>query len=152
MGTSRVRLLSTGASTMALKPPFSSLIATPGCRGLRPSHSVTPSMVFPTHGYRGATLWMPRSGDISPWRRPTLATPALGDVLSWRRFLLAMPCPLATPCLGVTSPRQRLMLTLTSTLTLTLTLSTPGYGTVHKEKRSLRYFCLRFSLSCKIKD
>ena len=84
-----------------LSLPF---IATPGYRGLRPSHSIAPSMVFPTHGYRGATLWMPCSGDISPWRRPTLATPALGDVLSWRRFLFATPYLLATPCLGDACP------------------------------------------------
>ena len=33
---------------------------------LRLSHGVTPSMVFPTHGYRGATLRLPCSYDILP--------------------------------------------------------------------------------------
>ena len=73
--------------------------ATPGYRGLRPSHDVTPSMVLPTQGYRGATLWLPCFCDILPWRRPTLATPTLGDVLSWRRFLLETP-RLGDACTG----------------------------------------------------
>jgi len=49
-------------------------------RGLRPSRGVTPSMVFPTQGYREVTLSM-----------PGLATPSLGDSLAWRRPLLATP-------------------------------------------------------------
>jgi len=102
-------------------------IATPGYRGLRPCHGVAPSMVFPTHGYRGATLWLPCFCDIWPWRRLSWATPYLGDASSRR-------CPAsAMLVLGVASPRRRLMLTLTPTLTLTLTLSTPGYGTVQNK-------------------
>ena len=77
-------------------------ISTPGYRGLRPSHGFTPSMVVPTHGYRGETLWLPCFCDILPWRRRTLATRALGNALSWRRFLLA------TPCLGDVCPWRRL--------------------------------------------
>ena len=53
-GTSRVRLPSTDAITMALKPPFPSLYyCSLVIQGLGPSHGVAPSMVFPTHGYRG---------------------------------------------------------------------------------------------------
>ena len=76
-------------------------ITTPGYRGLRPPHGVTPFMVFPTHGYRGATLWLPCSCVILPWRRPILATPTrrrlilatlpLGDAPRWRCLHLALP-------------------------------------------------------------
>ena len=55
-GTSRVRLPYTGAVTMALKPPFSSLHHYPGSSGPEAFHGVAPSMVFPAHGYRGTTL------------------------------------------------------------------------------------------------
>jgi len=59
VGTSRVRLPPTGTRTMALKPPFSYLsllfIAVLGLRGPRLPHGITPSMVFPAHGYRGVT-------------------------------------------------------------------------------------------------
>ena len=113
-GTSRGRLLYTGAISMALKPPFSSLYyCSLVIQGLGPSHGVAPSMVFPTHGYRGAALWSPCPCVIPSWRRPISATPYLGDAFSWRGLYLASP-----------PPRRRL------TLTLTLTLSTPGYGTV----------------------
>ena len=75
-------------------------------------------MVFPTHGYRGETLWLPCFCDIWPWRRPTWVTPWLGDAFTWvtpylddasfrRRPASAMLA------LGVSSPRRRLMLTLT---------------------------------------
>jgi len=74
---------------MALKPPFSSLYGYPGYRGSRPSHGVTPSTVFPTHGYRGAALGMPCSGNILPWRRLDWAMPSLGDASSWRRLIWA---------------------------------------------------------------
>ena len=100
--------------SMALKPPFSSLYyCSLVIQGLGPSHGVAPSMVFPTHGYRGAALWSPCPCVIPSWRRPISATPYLGDAFSWRGLYLASP-----------PPRRRL------TLTLTLTLSTPGYGTV----------------------
>ena len=62
-------------------------------RDLRPSHGVAPSMVFPTHGYRGATLWLPYSCDILPWRRPTSATPT-------RRRLILATLPLGNVRLG----------------------------------------------------
>ena len=55
-GTSRVRLPYPDAITMALKPPLPSLYRVPDYRVLGPSHGVAPSMVFPTHGYRGTTL------------------------------------------------------------------------------------------------
>ena len=92
MATSRVRLLSTGASTMALEPPFSSLyhcFCTLRARSLR---GVTPSMVFPTHGYRGAALPVaclatPYLGGTLPRRRHVKATPFFGDALSWRRLV-----------------------------------------------------------------
>ena len=53
--TSRVRLPFTGTITMALKPPFPSLYRCPVLLGPEASHGVAPSMVFPTHGYRGTT-------------------------------------------------------------------------------------------------
>ena len=68
---------------------FLLFIAAPCYWDLRPSHSVAPSMVFPTHGYRGTTPWLPYfstvwSGDALVGRRLHL-----GDTLPWRRFLLA---------------------------------------------------------------
>ena len=63
---------------MALKPLFSSLYYCSELGGPEASRGVTPSMVFPTHGYRGVTLLM-----------TCLTTPYLGDALI-----------LATPCLG----------------------------------------------------
>ena len=63
-GTSRVRLPYTRVITMALKPPFPSLYHFPDYRDLRPSHGAAPSMVFPTHGYRGIVLWLPWLSDI----------------------------------------------------------------------------------------
>ena len=68
---------------------FLLFITAPGYQDLRPSHGVAPSMVFPTHGYRGTTLWLPCfytvwSGDALVGRRLDL-----GDALPWRRFLLA---------------------------------------------------------------
>ena len=81
-GTSRVRLPYTGAITMALKPPFPSLYHYPlVIRGLRPSHGVAPSMVFPTHECRGVALWSPCFCVIPSWRRPAR-----------RRLILATPC------------------------------------------------------------
>ena len=81
MGTSRVRLLSTGASTMALKPPFSSLYHCFCARRAQSLHGVTPSMVFPTHGYRGVTPLV-----------ACLATPFLGGTLFRRCLILVTPC------------------------------------------------------------
>ena len=140
-GTSRVRLPYTGAITMALKPPFPSLYHySLVIRGLRPSHGVAPSMVFPTHGCRGVALWSPCFCVIPPWRHPArrrlilvmlpLGDASFGDACAWRHPTWA------TPALSVTPPGRRLTLSLTSTLTLTLMLtltltsSTPGYGTI----------------------
>ena len=90
-GTYRVRLPYTGVVAMALKPPFSPLYC---CsliiQGLGPSHGVAPSMVFPTHGYRGATLWSPcpcaiPSSDALVGRRLHL-----GDALPWQRLVLTL--------------------------------------------------------------
>ena len=86
---------------------FLLFIAAPGYRDLRPSHGVAPSTVFPTHGYRGTTLWLPCfstvwSGDALVGRRLHL-----GDALPWRRLFLV------TLALSVSSPRRRLVLTLT---------------------------------------
>ena len=70
-GTSRVRLPYTGVVTMTLKPPFSPLYyCSLVIQGLGPSHGVAPSMVFPTHGYRGAALWSPCPCAIPSWRHP----------------------------------------------------------------------------------
>ena len=86
MGTSRVRLLSTGTRTMALKPPFSSFYY---CSGLR----LNPMMLQPgdTLSWRRLILATPHLGDASSWRRLILATPYFGDALSWRRLILTMP-------------------------------------------------------------
>ena len=90
-GTSRVRLPCTGVVTMALKPPFSPLYyCSLVIQGLGPSHGVAPSMVFPTHGYRGAVLWSPcpcaiPSGDALVGRRLHLF-----DALPWRRLVLTL--------------------------------------------------------------
>ena len=107
IGTSQVRLLFAGASTMALKPPFSLLSHCFSAWWARSLNGVTPSMVFPTHGYRGATLWMPYSGDILPLWRPTLATPWLGDAFSRQRLIWAtLPLGDASPwsCLHLAPP------------------------------------------------
>ena len=45
-------------------------------------------MVFPTHGYRGATLRLPCFCDILPWRRPAWAMLALGVASPGRRLML----------------------------------------------------------------
>ena len=98
-GTSRVGLPYTGAVTMALKPPFPSLHHySLVIRGLRPSHGVAPSMVFPTHGCRGMALWSPCFRVIPPWRHHArrhliLAILSVGDASSWRRLRLASPHP-----------------------------------------------------------
>jgi len=86
MGTSRVRLLSTGTRTMALKPPFSSFYY---CSGLR----LNPTMLQPgdTLFWRRLLLATPRLGDASLWRRLLLAMPRLGDASLWRCLLLATP-------------------------------------------------------------
>ena len=68
---------------MTLKPPFPSLYYCFELGEPKASHGVTPSMVFPTHGYRGVTLLM-----------TCLATPCLGDALCSRSvdFLLWAFC------------------------------------------------------------
>ena len=125
MGTSRVRLLSAGTITMALKPPLSSLYCYPGLSGFE---------AFPRrHSLHGVSYpWVSGSNAVVAlllWHF-TWATPYLGDTCSRRRLILAtLPLGDASP-LGVASPRRCLMLTSTSTLTLTLTLATPGYGMV----------------------
>ena len=86
---------------------FLLFITFPRYRDLRLSQDVAPSMVFPTHGYRGTTPWLPcfytvwsgdalvrrrlYPGDALPWRRlhPGDALPWRRLVLPWRRFLLA---------------------------------------------------------------
>ena len=96
-GTSRVRLPCPGAITMALKPHFPSLYHySPVIRGLRPSHGVNLSMVFPTHRCQGVALWSPCFCVIPPWRHPArrrliLATLPLGDPCAWRHPTWATP-------------------------------------------------------------
>ena len=80
---------------MALKPPFPSLYHYPGSSGPEAFHGVAPSVVF-------LALVIFDLGDALVGRRLHL-----GDALPWRRFFLA------TLALGVSSPRQRLVLTLT---------------------------------------
>ena len=127
-GTSRVRLPYTDAITMALKPPLSSLYYFPGLSGFE----ALPRRRF-LHGLSYPWVSGSHTAIASPLWHLTLTTPYLGDALTgrclhlgealpWRRFLLA------TLALGVPLPRRRF------TLTLTLTLSTPGYGTVQKNK------------------
>jgi len=109
MGTSRVRLFSTGAITMALKPPFSSLYCYPGLSGFEAfprRHSLhghggigehhCDCLAFVTF-YLGDACFRRRLilamlplGDAPPWRRLHLASPHLGDALCWlgpRRWL-----------------------------------------------------------------
>ena len=97
-------------------PLFLPLIAAPGYRDLRPSHGVAPSMVFPTHGYRGTTLWLPCFSTV--WSGDTLVGRRLhlGDALPWRRLFLV------TLALSVSSPMRRLVLTLTSSVDFDLDL------------------------------
>ena len=97
---------------MALKPPFSSLYYCSELGEPKASRGVTPSMVFPTHGYRGVTLLM-----------TCLATPYLGDALFRRRLVLETPYVVAllTSLYGPFVWSHH-MLTLALTLTLTLTL------------------------------
>ena len=114
-------LRESGCPTLVLSLwPWSHLfllfIAAPGYRDLRPSHRTAPSMVFPTHGYRGTTPWLPCFSTV--WFGDALVGRRLhlGDALPWRRFLLAMLA------LGVSPPRRHPALTLTlQALTLTLT-------------------------------
>jgi len=93
MDTSRVRRLPTGASTMALKPPYSSLYH---CSELSRSEA------FPwCHSLHGLSYpWVSGSNTVNA---------LLGDALSWQRLILA-------------TPDASNMLTLALTLTLTLTL------------------------------
>ena len=93
MGTSRVRLLSIGVRTMALKPHFSLLYRCFCARRAGSPHGDTPSMVFPTHGYWGVTLLVSCLGDALSWRRLAWATPYLGDAMLRRCPSLATPCP-----------------------------------------------------------
>ena len=108
MDTSRVRLLPTGASIMALKPPFSSLYhcselsgpeAFPWCHSL---HGLSYPWVSGSNTVDAllgdalswqrlglATSWL---GDALSWRRLVLVTPSLGDALFWQRPLFATPC------------------------------------------------------------
>jgi len=77
MGTSRVRLLPTGSSIMALKPPFSSLYCYPGLSGFE---------AFPwRHSLHGLSYpWVSGSNTVDAllWRHFYL-----GDALPWRRLL-----------------------------------------------------------------
>ena len=68
--------------------PFLLFITAPDLRDLRPSHGVAPSMVFPTHGYRGTTLWLPCFSNV--WSGAALVGRRLhlGDALPWRRLFL----------------------------------------------------------------
>jgi len=92
MGTSRVRLLSTGVSTMALKPPFSSLYCYPRLSGFE---------AFPwRHSLHGLSYpWVSGSNAVDAllWGHFTLATPYLGDALTWQRLIWAT-LPLGDAC------------------------------------------------------
>ena len=92
---------------MALKPPFPSLYYCSELGGPEASRGVTPSMVFPTHGYRGVTLLM-----------TCLATPCLGDALILATpYVVALLTSFSGPFVW-----SHHMLTLALMLTLTLTL------------------------------
>ena len=94
MGTSRVRLLSTGASTMALKPPFSSFYCCPGLSGFEASpwrHSLH-GLSYPwVSGSNTVVALLFYLGDTCSRRSLILATLPLGDALPWRRLPLALP-------------------------------------------------------------
>jgi len=75
MGVSRVRLLSTGAITMALKPPFFSLYCYPGLSGFEalPRCRSLHGLSYPW--VSGGDTVIALLCDIWPWRRPSWATP-----------------------------------------------------------------------------
>ena len=92
-GTSRVRLLYTGAVIMALKPPFSSLYYYPGLSGFeafprrRSLHGLSYPWVSGSHTVVALALGRRLNWAMpSPGRRLTLATLPLGDVSTWRLF------------------------------------------------------------------
>ena len=99
-GTSQVRLLYTGAITMALKPPFSSLYYYPGLSGFEalPRRRSLRGLSYP---------WVSGSDIVIAlllWHL-ALATPYLGDALTWRCLRLGDALPWrhflsTTPCLG----------------------------------------------------
>ena len=115
-GTSRVRLPYTDVFTMPWSHLFLLFITFPSYRDLRPSHGVAPSMVFPTHGYRGTTLWLPCFYTVWPGDALVGRRLHLGDALPWRRFCLAV-------WTGDALVGRRLPLTLTPSRWLWLWLS-----------------------------